>query len=131
MKLKAKKGPPRRPLTATELEMMNVIWKLGACSVGQVQEALRPERDLAYSSISTIIRILEQKGFVASEKAGRGHLYAATVPKADYQARSLEHLVNKVFDGTPGLLVQRLLDSGRLSEKEVAEIRALLRRKGD
>jgi predicted transcriptional regulator len=131
MKSKAKKGPPRRPLTATELEMMNVIWKLGACTVTQVQEALRPERDLAYTSISTIIRILEQKGFVASEKAGRGHLYAATLSKADYQARSLEHLVNKVFDGTPGLLVQRLLDSGRLSEKEVAEIRALLRRKGD
>jgi predicted transcriptional regulator len=130
MKAKLQKGAPRRTLTAAELEMMNVIWRLGSCTVAQVQEALRPERELAYTSISTIIRILEQKGFVTSEKAGRGHLYSAAISKHDYQAVSLEHLVNKVFDDTPSLLVQRLLDSGSLTEKELAQIRALLRKKG-
>jgi predicted transcriptional regulator len=107
MKSKPGKGAPRRPLTSTELEMMNVIWRLGPCTVSQVQEALSAERELAYSSVSTIIRILEQKGVLSSEKAGRGHLYAATMSKAEYQALSLEHLVNKVFDDTPSLLVQR------------------------
>jgi BlaI family transcriptional regulator, penicillinase repressor len=131
MKAKPQKDPPRRPLTATELEMMNVIWHLGACSVAQVQEALRPERELAYSSVSTIIRILEQKGFVTSSKVGRGHLYSAVMPKRDYQALSLEHVVREVFDDTPSLLVQRLLDSRNLTEKELAEIRALLRKRGD
>jgi predicted transcriptional regulator len=124
------KKPPRRTLTAVELEMMNVIWGLGTCTVSQVREALRPERELAYTSISTIIRILEQKGFVTSAKAGRGHLYCAAMRKEDYQALSLEHLVNKVFDDTPSLLVQRLLDSDSLTAEELARIRAVLRKKG-
>jgi predicted transcriptional regulator len=131
MKAKPHKEPPRKPLTATELEMMNVIWRLGSCTVSQVQDELRPERELAYSSVSTIIRILEQKGFVTSSKAGRGHLYSAAMSKRDYQALSLEHVVKQVFDDTPSLLVQRLLDSKNLTENELAEIRALLRRKGD
>src|SRR5689334_1805187 len=130
MKSRTRKSGPSRPLTSTELEMMNVIWRLGACTVSQVQAALSPERELAYTSISTIVRILEQKGFVKSEKAGRGHLYSATMSKEEYQGLSLRHLVNKVFDDTPSLLVQRLLDSGRLTEKELAEIRSLLRKKG-
>ena len=99
--------------------------------MSQVQDDLRPERELAYSSVSTIIRILEQKGFVTSSKAGRGHLYSAAMAKRDYQTLSLEHVVKQVFDDTPSLLVQRLLDSKSLTEKELAEIRALLRKKGD
>jgi predicted transcriptional regulator len=109
---------------------MNVIWQLGPCTVSEVQESLRPERDLAYSSVSTIVRILEQKGFVTSTKAGRGHRYSAAVAKHDYQAMSLEHVVKQIFDDTPSLLVQRLLDSNSLTEKELGEIRTLLRRKG-
>jgi predicted transcriptional regulator len=95
-----------------------------------VRDALLPERELAYTSVSTIVRILEQKGFVKSEKVGRGHQYSPTISKEDYQGLSVEHLVSNLFDETPSLLVQRLLDSGRLTEKELAEIRALLRRKG-
>ena len=109
--------------------MMNVIWRLGSCTVSQVRETLRPERELAYTSISTIIRILEQKGFVTSEKAGRGHLYSAAMSREDYQALSLEHLVNTVFNETPSLLVQRLLNSESLTEEELARIRALLRKR--
>src|SRR5688572_16632878 len=118
-----------KPLTPTELEMMQVIWRLGACTVHQVQEALRPERDLAYTSVSTIVRILEQKGYVTSQKEGRGHLYDTTVSKEAYQAMSLEHLVSNVFDGAPALLVQRLLDSTKLSAEELDRIRATLRKK--
>jgi predicted transcriptional regulator len=61
----------RKPLTATELEMMNVIWRIGPCSVARVLEQLSPTRGLAYTSVSTIVRILEQKGYVTSERAGR------------------------------------------------------------
>jgi BlaI family transcriptional regulator, penicillinase repressor len=133
MKVKSAKSPkgiPRRTLTAVELEMMNIIWRLGSCTVSQVRDALRPERELAYTSVSTIIRILEQKGFVTSEKAGRGHVYSAAMSKQSYQAMSLEHLVTKVFDAAPSLLVQRLLDSDSLTEEELARIRTMLRKKG-
>ena len=51
------RGPSTKELTAVELEMMNVIWRIGPCSVARVQEQLQPERDLAYTSVSTIVRI--------------------------------------------------------------------------
>jgi predicted transcriptional regulator len=129
---KAKTRPqhPAKPLTAVELEMMNVIWRIGPCSVTQVQQELASGRELAYTSISTMVRILEQKGYVTSEKAGRGHLYSAVVTKEAYQASSLRHLVDDVFEGTPTLLVRRLLDSESLTAEELAEIRTLLRGKG-
>jgi predicted transcriptional regulator len=122
--------PLQKELTAVELEMMNVIWRVGPCSVAQVQEQLRPQRELAYTSVSTIVRILEQKGYVTSEKEGRGHLYAAAVSKESYQALSLKRIVRNVFDGAPSLLVQRLLASEALAPEELAQIRSLLRQKG-
>jgi predicted transcriptional regulator len=121
----------RKPLTATELEMMNVIWRIGPCSVTQVMEQLSPPRGLAYTSVSTIVRILEQKGYVTSERAGRAHLYSAAVAKGDYQAISLKHLVDNVFEGTPTLMVKRLLDSNALTEEELSQIKSLLRKKSD
>jgi predicted transcriptional regulator len=120
----------RKPLTATELEMMNVIWRIGPCSVARVLEQLSPTRGLAYTSVSTIVRILEQKGYVTSERAGRGHLYSAAVAKEDYQATSLKHLMDNVFEGTPTLMVKRLLDSNALTEDELSQIKLLLRKKG-
>jgi predicted transcriptional regulator len=126
----AKKSKPiDKPLTATELEMMNVLWRLAPCSVHQVVEALRPERQLAYTSVSTIVRILEQKGYVRSRKEGRGHLYEPTIQKETYQVASLQHLVSNVFDGTPTLLVQRLVDSEQLDPEELDKIRRALRKK--
>jgi predicted transcriptional regulator len=119
----------RALLTAVELEMMNVIWRIGPCSVAQVREQLLPERALAYTSISTIVRILEQKGYVTSQKHGRGHVYSAAVSKQVYQAMSLEQLVSTVFEDTPSILVQRLLESGSLTPEELAQIKALLRAK--
>jgi predicted transcriptional regulator len=120
-----------KPLTGTELEMMNVIWRIGPCSVAQVLEQLRPARELAYTSVSTIVRILEQKGYVTSRRAGRGHLYSAAVAKDDYQAMSLKQLVDNVFEGTPTLMVKRLLDSDALTEDELAQIKLLLRKQDD
>ncbi len=128
----AKKSLPKhieKPLTATELEMMNVIWRIAPCSVHQVVEALQPQRQLAYTSVSTIVRILEQKGYVRSQKEGRGHLYEPAVSKEAYQATSLNRLLKNEFDGAPSLLVQRLLDSEQLSDAELDRIRALLRKR--
>jgi len=127
---KARAPRIEKPLTATELEMMNVIWLIGPCSVLQVVEQLRPARELAYTSVSTIVRILEQKGYVTSFKEGRGHLYEAAVSKEDYQRSTVQRMVTSVFDNAPALLVQRLLDTGSLTSDDLAEIRAMLRKKG-
>ncbi|HEV2702369.1 MAG TPA: BlaI/MecI/CopY family transcriptional regulator [Steroidobacteraceae bacterium] len=129
MKRKPVARRPEKPLTATELEMMNVIWHLGPCTVAQVREQLLPQRDLAYTSVSTIIRILEQKGYLNSERVGRGHLYGAVLPKDEYQAMSLNHMVREVFNGTPSLVVRQLLDSDSLSAEDLAQIKAMLNKR--
>jgi predicted transcriptional regulator len=128
----AKKSNPKvidKPLTATELEMMNVLWRIGPASVHQVIEALHPQRQLAYTSVSTMVRILEQKGYVHSRKEGRGHLYEPAIEKEAYQVASLQHLVSNVFDGTPTLLVQRLVDSEQLDAEQLDQIRRALKKK--
>ena len=121
--------PALKELTVVELEMMNVIWRIGPCSVAQVLEQLLPQRELAYTSVSTIVRILEQKGYVTSAKQGRGHVYDAAVSKESYQAQSLKRIVRSVFDGAPSLLVQRLLASETLTPEELTQIQGLLREK--
>src|SRR5688500_6715937 len=99
-------------LTEAELELMNILWKLEEASVNDVLAALPEGRELAYTSVSTILRILEQKGFVSSRPRpeGRGPLYSPRVTKKDYEAASLQQLVTKVFNGTPSGLVRRLLE---------------------
>lgn len=122
---------PRRPakpqklLTEVELELMGILWKHGEGTVNDVLAALPPERKLAYTSVSTMLRILEGKGVLGSRKAGRGHIYHPLLSKDEYEATSLNHLVTKVFDGAPSSLVRRLLEDGNLSEEELASIRAL------
>lgn len=119
-----------KPLTPVELELMQVVWRLGEVSVADVLAALPPERPLAYTSVSTVLRILEQKGVVGSRKEGRGHLYSALLTREVYERRSVRHLVDTVFEGTPSSLVARLVEELPLSPEELARIRALLGRKG-
>lgn len=126
----AKTESPEKLLTEVELELMTVLWRLGEGSVNDVMAELPKERDLAYTSISTILRILEQKKIVITRKEGRGHIYIPAIAKADYEAKTLKHVVDKVFDGEPvamvGALVRHLLDSGDVGDHELAEIKALL-----
>ena len=115
-------------LTDAELELMTILWKRGEGSVADVIEMLPKDRDLAYTTVSTILRILEQKKAVKARKEGRGHIYIPTLSKKDYEARTVRHMVDKVFDGTPMTLVRQLMDTSRLSHAEVEELKALLAR---
>jgi predicted transcriptional regulator len=127
MARKLRPRPIEKPLTPTELEMMNILWRLGTSSVHQIAEQLPPERQLAYTSVSTVVRILEKKGFLESVTRGRSHLYSAAVTKESYQSRTLGKLVSNLFDGKPSLLVQQLIDSGQLNAGEIQELRSALR----
>jgi predicted transcriptional regulator len=109
-----------------ELELMAILWRLGEGTVSDVIQGLPPERKLAYTSVSTVLRILEQKGVVGSRKEGRGHIYLPILKKADYEAKAVKHVVERVFNGTPVALVRQLLDSVKLDEKEIAELKKLL-----
>ncbi len=123
---KKKEASPPRLLTETELELMTILWKLNGGTVNDVIAELPKDRKLAYTSVSTILRILEQKEILKSRKEGRGHLYLPILRKERYESISLDHLVSKVFEGTPTSLVRRLLETDGLSEKDLKAIRSLL-----
>ena len=116
-------------LTEVELEFMTQLWELGEGSVREVLAKLAPERNLAYTSGATILRILEQKKFVESTKNGKTFIYRALLSKDTYQTRSLKNLSEKLFDNTPASLVARLVDDYDLSKDALGEIRALLDRR--
>ncbi len=117
---------PIKMLTDVELELMTILWSLQEGSVADVMEEMPKERKLAYTSISTILRILEQKGVLKARKEGRGHIYIPLLKKSDYESRAVKHVVEKVFDGTPMALVKQLLDSKEIKAQDLQALRALI-----
>ena len=120
-----------KQLTEVELELMTVLWKLKEGSVNDVLEQLPKERKLAYTSVSTILRILEQKGILKTRKEGRGHIYIPTLEKKEYEAQTIQHVMKTVFDGAPVALVKQLLNSASLKESDLKELKALIDQAGE
>ena len=121
-----KKQKEDRLLTETELELMTLLWKRGEGSVADVIADLPAGRELAYTSVSTILRILEQKEVLTTRKEGRGHVYIPAITKDDYESRTVHHMVERVFDGTPMALARQLLHTTQLSKEELAELKKMI-----
>lgn len=113
-------------LTDVELELMHILWSIGEGSVKDVMAGLSENRALAYTSVSTIMRILEQKQIVTSRKEGRGHVYIPRLQKSDYEASAVQLVVAKVFSGEPTSLVRQLLNATNLSPSDLAELKRLI-----
>ena len=124
-----RKKKSRNLLTEVELEFMNELWEIGEGTVRDVLAQLPPDRNLAYTSGATILRILEEKGFVKSRKDGKSLTYTPLLAKDAYQTRSLQNLSRTLFDDTPASLVARLVDDAGLSEEDLEDIRALVERR--
>lgn len=124
------KSDDNKPLTDAELQIMNVLWEQGTGTVHEVLESLSADKDYAYTTVSTMLRVLEKKGAVRSQKEGRGHRYQAAIEKGKYQNRATEHLVKNVFQGEKTALIKNLLGSSALSKAELDEVRQLLKEKG-
>jgi predicted transcriptional regulator len=120
------KKPGDRLLTEVELELMTIIWSQGKTTVKDVADAMPKTRPLAYNSVGTVMKILEQKGFLKCEKHFHAHTFSPLVAKAAYEESCLDHVVDNVFDGEPVALVQRLLTAKRLSAAEIRAIEATL-----
>lgn len=129
-KIKSSDAQGIKLLTKVELELMKHLWELGEGTVNDVMVALPDDRKLAYTSVSTILRILEQKGVLHSRKQGRAHIYTPTIERENYETNSLMNYVKTVFDDTPAMLVKRLLDTESLSDNDIEEIKKLLDNKG-
>lgn len=110
-------------LTPLEALIMDAVWSLSQATVRQVQERLRPVKPMAYNTVLTVLRILRDKGFLASEREGRRDVYHPLVTREHMGRRSLRELLEQFFAGSATALVSQLLDSEDLSPGEIEAIR--------
>ena len=113
-------------LTDAELRIMNVVWDLGEATVNAVADTQRGTRQLAYNTILTMMRILEQKGYLRREKAGRAHVYRPVVDRSQARTRAIRHMLKNFFNNSPELLMVNLLENESLSSDDLEKLRHMI-----
>src|SRR5271156_4698191 len=122
------KASNRMGLTKLELRIMQVVWKCGRCTVSAVQEEMEPP--LAYTTVQTMLNILERKGKLKRELRGRAFEYSATVTEAKALGHAVKDLVDRMFGGSSEDLVMSLIKSRQIDAKKIAELSKRLEEKG-
>ena len=110
--------------TERELDVMAVLWELGSATVAEVRERLHDE--LAYTTVLTVLRTLEEKGHVGHREEGKAHRYVPLVARQAAGRSALTRLIDKVFNGSPELLLSQLVDDRDLSADELRRLRQLV-----
>lgn len=113
-------------LTQFEAEVMAALWKLGEASVRDILNLLPSERKVAYTSVATIIKILEEKQFVSSVKVGKTHTFVPRLKQDTYRRKTLQHIVENLFDGNSSTLIENLVADEALSADEKEKIKNLM-----
>jgi predicted transcriptional regulator len=120
---------PKRPPTIpdSELDVIKVLWDRGQGTVREILEALRAAgREWSYATVATLLDRLETKGMVTSDRSELAFVYRPAVSAQDVRQKRLGSLVDKLYEGEPGLLVLHLLKSHKLDPAHAKEIRAIL-----
>jgi len=107
---------------------MQVLWEKGPATVQQVLQSLPKKSPLAYNSVLTTIRILEDKGYVKHEKDGRAHVYTALVQRKDATRSEIRRLVSRFFGDSHELLVLNILEDDGIDTGEMKRLREMLER---
>jgi len=106
---------------------MKILWQKGPCTVQMVQEGLEPDRPLAYTSVQTMLNVLERKGKAKRTKKDRAHLYSAKVTRESTVGRTLDDMIDRLFGGSAESLVMSLLETRKLSREKLEELEELVR----
>jgi predicted transcriptional regulator len=118
---------PQPTLTTQELAIMKVVWRLGTATVRDVYEALRETRRIAYTTVMTMMNILETKGYLRKEKHDRAYRYRPARPERAVLGSMVREFVNRVFDGATRPLLLHLVQNQRLTDKDRAELLRLIK----
>ena len=113
-------------LTPLESLIMDVVWDEGEVTVRKVQDALKDKRDLAYTSVLTMMQVLERKGFVGSHRVGRANVYEPTVSRASFGLRGAVNIVNDFFSGSVPAMLSHFAETDRLSERDLRELESIV-----
>lgn len=105
---------------------MSVLWQLKSATVADVTAALKKKYGLTYSTVQTLLRILENKGYVAHDKVARAFVFHPIVDEKQARRRALRHLVTRLFNGSPSLLVLNVLDDEEVDPAEIKRLKQLI-----
>jgi len=118
---------PEPKLTDAELEIMHVVWELEGGTVRQVHERLNQQRPLAYTTVMTMMNILEEKGHLTRHKEGRAFRYQPVRPKSQVISGMVDDFVGRVFEGSATPLILSLVKDKKISKKDLEEIARMIR----
>jgi predicted transcriptional regulator len=110
-------------LTQQELEIMKVVWKLDTPTVRQVYEAMREHRQIAYTTVMTMMNILESKGYLKKRQGERAFVYTPSQPEKQVIRSMVREFVDRVFNGAAEPLLLHLVEDEKLTAKDLEEIR--------
>jgi BlaI family penicillinase repressor len=113
-------------LTEVEQQIMEVLWSAGSGTVAEVTEALTRYKNVAFNTVQTVLRILEDKRYVGHRAEGRAFRYTPIVDRDTASTSAVNYLVRRFFDGAPGKLAMNLIENERLSPEELAQLNALI-----
>jgi predicted transcriptional regulator len=113
-------------LTDAEAEVISVLWQTQTASVAEVVNAIKKTRSVSYSTVQTILRILEDKGYVSHQKVARAFIYRPIVDERVARRRALRHLVARLFNGSPSLLVLNVLEDTEMDADELNRVKKLI-----
>ncbi|HEY3132721.1 MAG TPA: BlaI/MecI/CopY family transcriptional regulator [Acidobacteriota bacterium] len=119
--------PKSKTLTEQELEIMKVVWRLKTPTVRDVYESLLRRRRIAYTTVMTMMNILEQKKYLKKSRAERAYVYQAVRPKNQVIRSMVQEFIDRVFNGSAEPLLLHLVQDRRLSEKDLEKISLMLR----
>lgn len=117
------------PLTGQELEIMKVVWRLGKATVRDVYEDMLEHRRIAYTSVMTMMNVLERKGHLSKKQQDRAFVYEPTAPQKRVLSSMAGEFIDRVFNGSAAPLMQHLIDDDRLTDEDVRTIQKLLRQR--
>jgi predicted transcriptional regulator len=117
---------PGKTLTGQELEIMKVVWELHNATVRDVYETLRARRKVAYTTVMTMMKILETKGYLNRKQVDRAYVYRPAQPKNRVIGAMVRDFVNRVFNGSAEPLLVHLIEDRGLTPEELDEIRRLI-----
>ena len=122
----------RKPvLTAQELEIMKIVWRAGASTVRGVYEDLLERRKIAYTTVLTVLRTLERKGYVKHRAEGRAYIYAPAIDREAVRRDVVGYVLHQFFDGSPRALLLNLLESESVDDAELRRLRTLIDKSRD
>lgn len=115
--------PRHKNPTPAELEVLQIIWEHGPCTVREVMNLLSPKRSRAYTSVMSLMSVMADKGMLRQKAEGKAFIYSAKVSQNKTKSRMLGDLLNRAFDGSASALVAHLLREAEPSIEEMDEIR--------